>query len=137
MSRIVLSRYKITLLMVKYLPILMFLIMWIHVILLLLGINSPIAITVAGSAILPSIFILCISTSLKFCYLHKSLTIYSLVVDLCINFENYIGFGILLFPMRLLCFISGLILFFILIFNFRQYNRNCINTRELINYLYK
>ena len=111
--------------------------MWIHVILLLLGINSPIAITVAGSAILPSIFILCISTSLKFCYLHKSLTIYSLVVDLCINFENYIGFGILLFPMRFLCFISGLILFFILIFNFRQYNRNCINTRELINYLYK
>ena len=137
MSRIVLSRYKITLLMVKYLPLLMFLIMWIHVILLLLGINSPIAITVAGSAILPSIFILCISTSLKFCYLHKSLTIYSLVVDLCINFENYIGFGILLFPIRLLCFIFGLILFFILIFNFRQYNRNCINTRELINYLYK
>ena len=137
MSRIVLSRYKITLIMVKYLPLLMFLIMWIHVILLLLGINSPIAITVAGSAILPSVFILCISTSLKFCYLHKSLTIYSLVVDLCINFENYIGFGMLLFPMRLLCFISGLILFFILIFNFRQYNRNCINTRELINYLYK
>lgn len=137
MSRIVLSRYKVTLLMVKYLPLIMFLIMWIHVILLLLGINSPIAITVAGSAILPSIFILCISTSLKFCYLHKSLTVYSLVVDLCINFENYIGFGILLFPMRFLCFISGLILFFILIFNFKRYNCNCINTRELINYLYK
>ena len=126
MSRIVLSRYKITLLMVKYLPLIMFLIMWIHVILLLLGINSPIAITVAGSAILPSIFILCISTSLKFCYLHKSLTIYSLVVDLCINFENYIGFGMLLFPMRLLCFISGLILFFILIFNFKRFIQDVI-----------
>lgn len=45
--------YKIRLLSIKIIPVLMFLVMWIHTGLLSLGINSPVAVTIAGSALFP------------------------------------------------------------------------------------
>lgn len=90
------SQYKVGLIILKYAPILMAIIMYIHTILAYNGINLPVATTVAGSAIIPSVIILSISEMLKFCYIHKSFTIYSLITDLCVNYENYFGFGTLL-----------------------------------------
>ena len=86
MERINCTDYKFGILAIKYIPIIMFLIMWIHTGLLIFGINGPCADTIAGSAIIPSILIFSMSHLFKFCYIHKLLTIYSLVVDLCINF---------------------------------------------------
>ena len=53
--------YKIGLLALKYIPILMFLVMWIHTGLLIFNISGPFADTITGSAIIPSILILAIS----------------------------------------------------------------------------
>ena len=126
--------YKIGLLSIKIIPVLMFLVMWIHTGLLSLGINSPVAVTIAGSALFPSVLILSISRMLKFCLLHKSLTVYSLVVDICINYNRYIGFGSILEVLRIICFCIGLIIFICLICNICGYSKRCVNIKDVINY---
>lgn len=124
------SQYKVGLIILKYAPILMAIIMYIHTILAYNGINLPIATTVAGSAIIPSVIILSISEMLKFCYIHKSFTIYSLITDLCVNYENYFGFGIFLREVQFLAIIAGTILFCILSFRCKQYHYKCCVIKE-------
>lgn len=126
--------YKLGLLSVKYLPVIMFIIMWLHVGLLLVGINGMIADTIVGCAIIPSILILSISRMLNFCWLHKSLTIYSLCIDLCINWQRYIGFGNFTKILEYSMFFVGLILFILLILNFHSYRKNCVSFRSLVRY---
>lgn len=104
--------------------------MWIHTGLLIFGINGPCADTIAGSAIIPSILIFSMSHLFKFCYIHKLLTIYSLAVDLCINFQRYVGFGYTLNIFRIIMFILGTILFLLLLFKFKKYRYKCCTLRE-------
>ena len=130
MERMNCTDYKLGILAIKYIPIIMFLIMWIHTGLLILGINGPCADVIAGSAIIPSILIFSISNLFKFCYIHKLLTIYALAVDLCINFQRLIGFGCLVEEFRTLMFIIGTILFFLLLLKFKKYRYKCCILRE-------
>ena len=130
MERISCTDYKLGILAIKYIPITMFLIMWIHTGLLILGINGPCADTIAGSAIIPSILIFSMSHIFKFCYIHKLLTVYSLAIDLCINFQRYIGFGCTLNIVRTIMFIIGTILFFLLLVKFNKYRYRCCILRE-------
>ena len=130
MERINCTDYKLGMLAIKYIPIIMFLIMWIHTGLLIFGINRPCADVIAGSAIIPSILIFSMSHLFKFCYIHKLLTIYSLTVDLCINFQRYVGFGYTLNIFRIIMFILGTILFFLLLFKFKKYRYKCCTLRE-------
>ena len=130
MKRINCTDYKLGILAIKYIPIIMFLIMWIHTGLLIFGINGPCADTIAGSAIIPSILIFSMSHLFKFCYIHKLLTVYSLAVDLCINFHRLIGFGYTLNIFRIIMFILGTILFFLLLFKFKKYRYKCCTLRE-------
>ena len=130
MERINCTDYKLGILAIKYIPIIMFLIMWIHTGLLIIGINGPCADTIAGSAIIPSILIFSMSNLFKFCYIHKLLTIYALAVDLCINFQRLIGFGCLVEEFRILIFIMGTILFFLLLLKFKKYRYKCCILRD-------
>lgn len=125
MPKINYEEYKIGLIALKYIPILMFVIMLMHTGFLIFGLNGPCADTIAGSAVIPSILILAISNMFKFCYLHKLLTLYSLSIDLCMNFQRYIGFGIYLHFVRYIMFIFGIIILCILIFKFNKYKTNC------------
>ena len=130
MERINCTDYKLSILAIKYIPIIMFLIMWIHTGLLILGINGPCADVIAGSAIIPSILIFSMSNLFKFCYIHKLLTIYALAVDLCINFQRLIGFGYIVKELRILMFIIGTILFFLLLLKFKKYRYKCCILRD-------
>lgn len=130
MERINCTDYKLGILAIKYIPIIMFLIMWIHTGLLILGINGPCADTIAGSAIIPSILIFSMSHIFKFCYIHKLLTIYALAIDLCINFQRLIGFGCLVEEFRILMFMIGTILFFLLLLKFKKYRYKCCILRD-------
>ena len=130
MERINCADYKLGMLAIKYIPVIMFLIMWIHTGLLILGINGPCADVIAGSAIIPSILIFSMSNLFKFCYIHKLLTIYALVVDLCINLQRLIGFGYLVEELRILMFIIGTILFFLLLLKFKKYRYKCCILRN-------
>ena len=125
MKKLDYTNYKLGLLAIKFIPIIMFFIMWIHTGLLIIGINGPCADTIAGSAIIPSILILAISSLFRFCWLHKLFTIYSLCIDLFINYERYIGFGFILQPFRIIMFIIGIILFILLIVKFEKYKEKC------------
>lgn len=125
MSKLNYEEYKIGLIALKYIPVLMFIIMLIHTGFLIFGVNGPFADTIAGSAVIPSILILAISNMFKFCYLHKLLTLYSLSIDLCMNFQRYIGFGIYLNFVKYIMFIFGIIILCILIFKFNKYKTNC------------
>ena len=130
MERINCTDYKLGILAIKYISVIMFLIMWIHTGLLILGINGPCADIIAGSAIIPSILIFSMSNLFKFCYIHKLLTIYALAVDLCINFQRLIGFGYIVEELRILMFIIGTILFFLLLLKFKKYRYKCCILRD-------
>ena len=130
MERINCTNYKIGMLAIKYIPIIMFLIMWIHTGFLIIGINGPCADVIAGSAIIPSILIFSMSHLFKFCYIHKLLTIYALAVDLCINFHRLIGFGHIVEELRILMFMIGTILFFLLLLKFKKYRYKCCILRD-------
>ena len=108
----------------------MFLIIWIHTGLLILGINEPCTDVIAGSAIIPSILIFSMSNLFKFYYIHKLLTIYALAVDLCINFQRLIGFGYIVEELRILIFMIGTILFFLLLLKFKKYRYKCCILRD-------
>ena len=130
MERISCTDYKLGILTIKYIPIIMFLIMWIHTGLLILGRDGPCADVIAGSAIIPSILIFSMSNLFKFCYIHKLLTIYALAVDLCINFQRLIGFGYIVEELRTLMFMIGTILFFLLLLKFKKYRYKCCILRK-------
>ena len=130
MERMNCTDYKLGILAIKYIPVIMFLIMWIHTELLILGIKGPCAYVIAWSAIIPSILIFSMSNLFKFCYIHKLLTMYALAVDLCINFQRLIGFGYLVEELRILMFIIGTILFFLLLLKFKKYRYKCCILRN-------
>ena len=83
------SDYKSVLFCIKYIPVIMFLIMFIHTGLLLMGINSGIADTIVGCAIIPSLLILSISKLLKFCWLLTSINMYDVYVAINSHYHNY------------------------------------------------
>lgn len=119
------SKYRAGLLTLKYMPILMALIMYIHVILMRIGIYTQIATTIAGSAILPSILIFTMSSMLKFCYIHKTLTIYSLVVDLFTNLHFYFNLGLYGVYLLDILFFIGTGVFILLLNKLNMYNTKC------------
>lgn len=81
----------------------------------LMGFSFVIADSIVGCSLLPSILIFSLSQVFKFCWLHKSLTIYSFVVDILINIDKYFGFGTVTIGLQLTFAIIGCILFSLLV----------------------
>lgn len=107
--------HKVAMLCLKYIPVIMFLAMWSYTIFAIIGWDFIIADTVVGCSILPSILIFALSDVFHFCWIHKSLTGYSLLVDLLINANKYIGLGPAAYPLKLTMAIIGLFLFIALL----------------------
>lgn len=122
-------KYKVGILLLKYIPIFMSFILLVHVGLLLIGIHTNIAENIAGISIMPAIVIIAMSEVLHFCLLHKLFTIYSLVVDFCINYHREIGFCDSLLYLRIIVFIIGISLFSYLFLHFKRYKRRGIKRR--------
>lgn len=110
-----LKNHKFAMLCLKYIPVLMFLLMWGYTIFAILGLDLIVADTIVGCSILPSILIFALSDVFHFCWIHKSLTAYSLLVDLLINANKYIGLGEWAYPAKIVVSIIGLILFIALL----------------------
>lgn len=111
--------HKIAMLCLKYIPIIMFFAMWGYTIFAILGLELVIADTIVGCSILPSILIFALSDVFKFCWVHKSLTGYSLLVDLLINTNKYFGLGCWKIYLQTITAILGLILFIALIIKWK------------------
>lgn len=84
--------YKLSLIILKYIPVAMAFVMWIHVYLLIVGHPLKIAEQIAGCTALPCIILLAFSNIMKFCWLHKCYIIYAVGIDYCINIHREIGF---------------------------------------------
>lgn len=118
----------------KYLPLLTAFSMFIHVILLMIGFRLGFAETLFGLSVGVGIPAWLASKGLGFCKTHRMFIYYTTVVYLCIQFEQYIGFGILLTPMRACVIILGIIMFTNFIFNIKQFikcNNECSRTKVL------
>lgn len=111
--------HKIAMLCLKYIPVIMFLSMWGYVIFAVLGVELIIADTIVGCSILPSILIFALSDIFKFCWVHKSLTGYSLLVDLLINADKYIGLEPYTVPLKTTMAILGTVLCIALIIKWK------------------
>jgi hypothetical protein len=114
--------HKIAMLCLKYIPVIMFFAMWGYTIFAVLGLELIIADTIVGCSILPSILIFALSDVFHFCWVHKSLTGYSLLVDLLINANKYIGLGPWTMPLKITMAILGIVLFIALIIKWKFKN---------------
>lgn len=123
------TKYKLAMICLKYIPLCMFLSMWIHTILLTFGISLFFAETIMGCALFPCILILSLSGIFQYCYIHKVMTVYALVIDIFINYERYIGFGILLAPLKIMCSLIGLIIFILLLVRYDSFKNKCIKIK--------
>lgn len=101
--------------------------MTIHCGLLLIGINLNLANFFAGGSIYTTALLLIMSYVFKFCWIHKAFIIYTLLIDICIQIQVYIGFGPLLIPARMAAFIIGVSLFTILGVHFKEYHQSVIH----------
>lgn len=108
--------HKIAMLCLKYIPVIMFLLMWMYMGFAVVGAELIIADTIVGCSILPSILIFALSDVFRFCWVHKSLTGYSLICDLLINSNRYIGLGAWAIPLKTVMVVVGGLLFIALIF---------------------
>lgn len=111
--------HKVAMLCLKYIPVVMFLLMWLYMTSAVFGIDLIIADSIVGCSILPSILIFALSDVFRFCWVHKSLTGYSLISDILINTNRYIGLGSLVLPLKSTLVAIGGVLFIALITKFK------------------
>lgn len=122
------KNHRTAMLCLKYIPIIMFLLMWGYTIFAVAGWHLIIADTIVGCSILPSILIFALSDVFHFCWIHKSLTGYSLLVDLFITANRYIGLGAWVIPIKSIFVIIGAILFIALIVKLKFKNNEVCNS---------
>jgi len=79
-----------------------------------------------GCSILPSVLIFSLSQIFHFCTLHKTLTGYSLTVDILINIDKYFTFGTMLVPIQTIVSLIGAILFICLLFKIDAFKNKCV-----------
>lgn len=108
-------KYKTTFLLLKYVPILMFLLMLVRVLfILVLGVDLAFVSVIAGCAIFPSIVIFSISKIFNLCWIHKSMIMHLMFTDLIYNIGKHISFGILFVPIQTFILITGFVILFLL-----------------------
>lgn len=118
------TEHKWALLCLKYVPVLMFLSTWIYTILALHGIPFVLCKTFMGCSIVPSIMIFSLTKVFQFCWLHKAMTGYALIVDLLINIDFYATFGPATPIIQTIFVIIGLIMFLLLLFKLKRFKNS-------------
>ena len=113
----------------KWTPPICTLILTIHVGFLLRGITIPFTECIVDSSIIGGLLMIISSTLFEMCKLHKMGIWYTILVTGCIDFQQWIGFGIMLTPVRLIAFIVGIILIILFILKYvRTHFKLCTPT---------
>lgn len=118
------TEHKWALLCLKYIPIIMFLSMWIYTILAFHGIPFILCKTLMGCAIFPSIIIFSLTRVFQFCWLHKAMTLYAFVTDLMININFYATLGTLTPIIQILFIIIGFVMLLMLLFKLERFKNS-------------
>lgn len=122
--------YRLSIIMLKYTPVLGALMMWIHILLLLLGFNMWIAEYSFSLPFFPWLVCIVWSKTFGFCKLHRHFITYISIVSYCIRFQDDVGFGILLTTIRWIVFIIGTILLLWFITHVKKYNMRCFHKNK-------
>lgn len=104
------KNHKIAMICLKYIPVIMFLLMWIHMMFAISGWTLVIADSIVGCSILPSILIFALSDVFHFCWTHKCLTGYSLLSDILINIHRYTNATQIILNLKLVMVLIGAVL---------------------------
>lgn len=94
------------------------LILAIHVGFLLVGITLPFTECLVDSSLLGGLLMVISSTLFDMCRLHKAGVWYTIATTACIEFQRWVGFGVMLTPMRWIMFIIGVILIILFILKY-------------------
>ena len=125
--------HKLSIIFLKYAPFIAGILMWVHVILKICGVNWSVAENLVGLPIIPCIICCVWSYAFNFCLLHRIFIIYTSLVTYCINFHtDSFGFGDMLNFVRWLLFSIGLILIVLFIIKqckskYKLYNEEITN----------
>ena len=124
-------QYKVSVLFLKYAPVIGAFIMFLHVFLLITNKNKLIADWTFSLPIIPAITAMIWSKTFGFCIMHRLFIVYICAISYCIKFEQAIGFGSLLLFSRWFMFIIGAILFIWLFVRFKQFHYCCLNKEDV------
>lgn len=105
--------------------------MYVHVALLILGINPPVADKFAGMSVIGTAVAYEASRDLGFCWLHKMMIFYTLVIDTCIWLQRNWGFGELRDELQVLAFIWGTVIFVTLLIHRKKFCHECKHLQEV------
>ena len=123
-------QYKVSVLFLKYAPVIGAFIMFLHVFFLITNNYIFIADWTFSLPIIPAITAMIWSKTFGFCIVHRLFIAYICAISYCIKFEQAIGFGSLLLLLRWLMFIIGAILFIWLLVRFKQFHYQCLNKED-------
>ena len=124
-------QYKVSVLFLKYAPVIGAFIMFLHVFLLITNNYMLIADWTFSLPIIPTITAMIWSKTFGFCIMHRLFIAYICAVSYCIKFEQAIGFGSLLLFSRWFMFIIGAILFIWLFVKFKKFHYCCLNKEDV------
>lgn len=93
---------------IKYIPVACTILLTLHTLLLILGCNEPITVTLSVALLV--LLLVLLSFRFHFCKFHKAMIIYMAVMTLCICLQKYGAFGNILLVARVLMLCVGLVL---------------------------
>ncbi len=115
------SKEKLCIILLKYIPVICAIVMFLHVVLLLLGIKLCVApLTVLT---LVTIMVIYWSFTLKFCLVHICSSLYTIFILWCCYIQAYIGFGEYLSAIRSIALFLGVTLLMSIISKYAEYNK--------------
>lgn len=118
------SKEKMCVVLLKYVPIISSMVMLLHVILLLCGIKVCVSqLTVLS---LVTIMVIYWSFTFKFCLIHLCSSLYTILILWCCYIEAYIGFDSYLFTARVITLILGILLFVAISIKYVRNNKRII-----------
>lgn len=110
---------------VQYIPVLMAFGLWLHEVLMLLGIHLKVAQNIMSLDVIPALLLLIVSHHFKFCALHKSLLLYTLFVSLCIWYNESFGFNLYERGCRIGVVVVGVGIFVYYLCHIKRFYKNC------------
>lgn len=104
--------HRLSIFILKYIPVIGALFMFVHCLVLLFGYEIPLSESIIGLPLIPCIVAIVWSKSFGFCSLHRYFITYVGIMTQCINMQaDWSIFGNLLLYARLLMVVIGFILF--------------------------
>lgn len=122
-----------TLLALKYMPVLTSGMMFVHIVLTIMGHNYKLADCLGGLSLLPAIILLLVSHALRYCWLHKLLTLYTLFVSMCIDYNKIFGFEKYYKEHLYMSFFFGIVVLCLFIWKRKKFTENCCGYERNVN----